>query len=307
MHLKNYIFLAVFAILTAVLLSSRVVNAADKLDGTIKLTPAYLDVKLDKLGEVKKLQLFLTNNTTHQVTLQVFPIDFKQKEPEGVTTFIGQAGENYSYSLASFLSFQSDTVVLESGEKKAFDFQVENRKDVSPGGHYAAVVAKLVTENSPNGSTVLAPAVSSLIYLRKTGGEKYSMLLEDFDWPDHSIALSYSKFVDLTFQNEGNVHLIPYGLVQVKDQFGRLLYKGIINNSSARILPEARRTIEVPMVSVEKSWPISVNTFTISGHDSLGKVTYNVRKHFIYINPLVIILSVAMLYFFITWLKKRPK
>lgn len=277
-------------------------------DGTVELVPAYLEVTLDKPGETKQIQLFLTNHTQKQITLQLFPIDFKQQEPNGITTFIGQQEKNYSYSLASFLSFETDTVVIDPGQKQPVTIQVANRKDVSPGGHYAAVVAKLVTENQDKSSTTyLAPAVSSLIYLRKTGGEKFSLGLKDVSWPQNAVAFQYPQSLQLSFQNEGNVHVIPYGLIQITDNFHRVIYKGIINTSSARILPETRRDIDVSLVRQKNSWPISFNTVSVQGHDSLNKLQYTYRRNFIYINPILFILIPIVLFFVIPkiWKKKR--
>jgi hypothetical protein len=280
-------------------------EAKNAAEGTLQLSPAYVEVTLDKPDETKQIQIFLTNNTSHQITLQMSPIDFKQKEPEGITTFIGQ-DESYSYSLASFLSFESDTLVLEPGEKKPFTVQITNRKDVSPGGHYAAVVAKLATDAHTGGATYLAPGVSSLIYLRKTGGERYSASLKNVSWPSTDVVFDYQTYAQLLFQNEGNVHIIPYGLVEITDSLHRVLYKGIVNTSSARILPESRRQIDVNLKKLEWSFPISFNTVTVSGHDSLNKLHYSYNRKFIYINPLTSVFIAAVI--LLIWrVRKRKK
>ncbi len=284
------VFFFVFFVVLGLLLRNQAVLAVDHKDGSLEIVPAYLEVSLEKANETKQIHIDLTNHSSHHVALEMFPIDFKQRDLDGLTTFIGQQEGSYSYSLASFLSFESNRVELDPGEKKPFVVQIKNRSDVSPGGHYAAIIARLINESMSSGSTYVAPSVSSLIYLSKTGGDKYKISLNDVSWPINSVVFSYPVYMQLTMQNEGNVHLVPYGLMEIKDNFNRRLFKGIINNNSARILPESRRNIDVDISRLTWSWPVSFNTMTITGHDSLNKVTYSRTKKFLYIHPLFVML-----------------
>lgn len=250
----------------------------------LEITPAYLEVTLADPLETQKITLKITNNTGKPLRLQMYPIDFKQTDDNGTVGFVGQEAGSYSYSLSSFLSFEADSISLEPDEVRTFSVTVQNREDLSPGGHYAAIVGRIEPEGGKSGA-VVSPAISSLILLRKSGGERFNLSLKEVGWPNGSVVFGYPLQVQLLFQNEGNVHLIPYGRAEITDIFGRLIYKGVINPGSLAVLPESRRYLYADLDTVEQSMPVSVNTLSISGKDSLGKVPYVSRETFVYIDP----------------------
>lgn len=55
----------------------------------------------------------------------------------------------------------------------------------------------------------------------------------------------------MRFQNTGNVELTPYGLLEIKNQQGKLVARGIVNEDSSITLPEAIRTYTLPVKTVE--------------------------------------------------------
>ncbi len=261
-------------------------SQAKELGGQgVEVSPAFIDVELTHPGDVKQVPFTFTNYTNKQITLDLSPIDFKQRDDMGDIGFVGRDTGSYSYSLSSFLSFEANRITLEPQENRVFLVTITNRDDMSPGGHYAAVVAKLVSD-TPGIATTIQPSVSSLIMLRKTGGERFNLSLTDITLPG-DISFTTPRTLQLVFQNEGNIHVIPYGLVEIKDVFGRLVSKGIINTSSYRVLPQSRRIISVDMVPQAYSWPISLNTITVRGHDSLDKVTFLQKEIYVSCNPVV--------------------
>lgn len=284
-------------------------SAAPKDTASLQVAPAYAEVTLEKPDETQKLELTYTNNSQSLLELELFPIDFKQADDLGSIQLLPAPG-SYSYSLSSFLSLESRSIILEPGQEKSFIVTIRNRQDLSPGGHYAAIVAKITHSDTEKVSEPkLQPAVSSLILLRKVGGERFNMSLKDVNWPGSSLIFSYPRQVLLTFQNEGNIHLIPYGRIDVKDMFGRLLYKGIINTGSLAVFPESRRHIYVDLEKIERQSPLSINTFTVTGEDSLKKTPYTFKETFIYIDPILLI-GVLVLLSGGIWLiqsKKRVK
>lgn len=279
------------------------VTAVERKDSSIEVSPAYIDISLEKPDEIQQVAVVFTNHSNLPITLQIFPIDFKQADDFGAIQMLQNPG-SYSYSLSSFLSLEADTVLLDAGQKKPFMITIKNREDLSPGGHYAAVVAKVI--NAETSLPSVSPAVSSLILLRKIGGERFNLSLKDVNWPDNTVVFEYPGQINLTFQNEGNIHVIPYGRIDVTDMFGRLIYKGIVNTSSSAVFPESRRHIFVEMEMVEKYFPISINTIKIQGQDSLRKITYSYTETFLYINPIVILVLVLIVVGLV-WINKRNK
>lgn len=304
---KKTVLLFSIVILSQLLLLRGPSYAAQK--GALELSPAFLDVVLKTPNEEKKITLDFANQSDKPISLEIFPIDFKQKDEFGTLSFLGQEAGSFSYSLSSFLSFESNRLDLDAHEKKKFSLSVKNRQDLSPGGHYAAVIARLVTPvKSKEGHEIIAPSISSLILLRKEGGERFNLSLTNVDWPTRSVEFTYPNALNLMFQNEGNVHVIPYGTAEVRDPFNRVLYKGYVNTSSLRILPESRRRIVVDLVQVQSGLPLSLNTMRIHGEDSLGKTAYNSTTSFIYLNPyFLFILLLGCGYFLQRRLRRKKK
>lgn len=304
--LKKTLLLIVFAyFITITIFSSKLVQAVEPniySKGSIGLHPAYSDVVLEKPNEEKFIDLFFLNNSDKPISLDISAIDFKQKDLIGIVTFLGENSKDFSYSLASFLSFETNRLDIEPNQEKKLKVFVKNRDDVSPGGHYAAVIGRLIEPQGDAHTSYVSPSVSSLIYLEKKGGERFKIVLKDLSWPSSFIAFGYPDRLGLTFSNDGNIHLIPYGRLEIKDTFGRLLYRGVVNSDSARILPETRRIISVDLIKTANSLPFSVNTISVSGTDSLNKVSYSDREAFIYIDP---ILLVILAFGFIIYIRYR--
>lgn len=276
-------------------------------NGTVEVVPAYTDVTIDASQSAKQIKFSYTNHSSTPITLDLFPIDFKQQN-NGSLSFLGQSSGAYSYSLSSFLSFDTNRLYVPAGETRQLIVTIKNREDISPGGHYAAVVARMVSNTNHDGKTSVLPSVSSLILMKKTGGEHYDLSLLRTDWPDHLVEFGIPQSIDLLFQNDGNVHLIPYGQVVVKDVFGRVVAQGIINDSSLIIFPEVQREINADFTVRRTQFPVSFDTMTITGQDSIQKVQYHYVNSFIYINPyFAICLFLLIVFLFHFWRVRRKK
>lgn len=250
--------------------------------GTLEVAPAYQEVVLEKPDEEKIVKFTYTNQSTEPLSLELYPIDFKQQGENGEIGFLGRESGSYSYSLSSFLTFESNVLDLDPGETHTFEVQVKNRQDISPGGHYAAIVARQV---QTAGETSVAPAVSALIFMRKSGGERFNLSVQKLTWPRFPVAFSIPSTIALTFQNAGNIHVVPYGTIEVIDSFGRVVRKGVLNTSSLIIMPESRRLVPGTLREVSYMLPISLNSMQIKGSDSLRKVSYVHQESFLYVNP----------------------
>ena len=271
----------------------------------LQVSPAYVDVSLPQIASQQEIPITYYNTSNEVLVLELFPIDFRQTSPYGQIGFLGKEAGEYSYSLSSFLSFETNRLELAPGERKTMTVVARNRKDLTPGGHYAAVVARMVQQIGE--TPTVSPAVSSLIYLRKVGGERFNLSLKEVSWPEHTIVFSIPTTLTLLFQNEGNIHLIPYGEVTVTDLFGRKVLDGVVNEGSVRILPESRRYVPVYLQQHAFHFPLSVYFLTIKGRDSLGEVTYNFSDTFIYIHPLMGSLPFILIGLWLVIRRKRKK
>jgi hypothetical protein len=288
-----FIFLTSFYILTGLATSvSAAPSKTAQAKQTIDVAPAYTEIEISKPEEQKTIGISYTNNTSSPISLDLKAIDFRQEPDTGVIQFIGESTETYNYSLVSYMSLETTQFELAPGEKKIIKIVITNRDDLRPGGHYAAIVATLVQDTKEK--QAISPALSALFLLRKTGGEQYNLSLTNTNWPD-TVVFSYPKILDLEFQNQGNIHVTPYGTINIYDLWNRKLAKGIINNASRSVFPETRRTLSSQIQLVTWSLPVSLNSMVILGRDDLGKTSFSYRETFLYINPFVPVIFVVIM------------
>ncbi|MBU2592167.1 hypothetical protein KKD61_01750 [Patescibacteria group bacterium] len=252
----------------------------------LKISPAIVNLVLEEPDQEEVVTIELNNTGDQTIRVELFAIDFKQQDLTNVIEFLPLGDDSYSYSLASFISLETNHLILTAKEKREFNVAVKNREDLSPGGHYAAIVARLIDEQQQEDVTRVSPAISCLILLRKTGGEIFNLQLKKLTWPIGSIVFRYPELIKLLFQNEGNIHLIPYGSLTINDFLGRTIYGASINTSSSPILPQSRKYIEANLKKIGFSLPISINSISINGRDSLNEIKFDYKKTFVYLNPL---------------------
>lgn len=262
------------------------------VENSLTLSPAYIDVVVKEAQEEKEISFYITNNTVKPISLDLFSIDFRQKDEFGAIGFLGKDTKDYSYSLSSFLSFKNPNVEIAPGEKEKIDVIIKNREDLTPGSHYAAVVARQRIEEGQK--PAVSQAISGLVYVTKQGGERYNLSFKKFSYPSSLVSFAYPSTAFLTLQNDGNTYLIPYGTVEIFDIFERKIQKGIINTSSSRVFPQSIRQIPVYFKEINFSFPISVNTVKIQGRDLLNKTKFSYSEVYVYINPWFIVFIVLM-------------
>jgi hypothetical protein len=100
--------------------------------------------------------------------------------------------------------------------------------------------------------------------------------------------------VHLRFQNNGNVHLVPRGVISVTDPFGRVVVKGIINQESALILPETLRVYPVRLDKLATSLVPGRYTLTTTyRYDGKDDFTI-VSSQFDFIPPIAIVIVLLL-------------
>lgn len=230
---------------------------AQNTSGGLSLSPFLQQISMSPTDLDKNFSLTLTNHTAGIQELDLKAQDFGSLNDTGGILLEG-ASSRYTqkYGLASWLSLETDTVVLQPGESRSVSVTVNNRPDLQPGGHYGAVAATVnsLTDQSGN-RVVINQQLLSLVLVDKVGGEHFDLKLTSVSANGNWLHLP--TIVKLRFQNPGNVHVIPRGLVKLKSPDGTVVAQGLINSESAFILPESFREVYVPLTTRGNSvpWP----------------------------------------------------
>lgn len=244
----------------------------------ITVSPPFSEVVLKGGDNSSSFGIRLTNNSQKDVSFRVKVVDFGSLDESGGVAFLGlsRSDVEQKYSLASWISLENDWVTISVGETKEVKGKILNRESLSPGGHYGALIFRYDDQMESSDSKVnLNQMFASLIYVKKTGGEKYELKLNRIEIKNNFWGMPSN--LNLRYQNAGNIHLTPVGKVVVVGKNNVEVAKGIINNDYSIVLPESFRIFGVPM-SLEKRfvWPGKYKLEVWSRYD--GKDTFEIRR-----------------------------
>jgi hypothetical protein len=244
--------LVILLTLSAALITTTVSGATPKKITGITISPAFQKVKILGSEPESVVQFMVTNNEPVAQTLHLSGADFSSLNESGGLLFVGTnpTALQKKYGLAKWLSLPQDSITIAPKEKTLVTATIINREDLSPGGHYGALMLTLEPGGSQkNGSSKVAvtPIASSLIFVNKLGGDTHRLKLTN-------VAVSRRLFgvpgsVTLRFYNDGNTDVTPRGSV-VLGKLEDPIKKGIINENSGLILPESYRQYSVEMRKV---------------------------------------------------------
>lgn len=219
--------------------------AAEPANRGIEVSPPFNNIVVTG-GQVTPFTIGLRNRSDVAQTLSVTAVDFKALDETGGAAFINTSGQTDKYTLAKWMELDQDSVTIKPGESVKLTGRIINRDDLSPGGHYGAVLFGLDPSGAGGGNQVaLKQVASSLLFVIKTGGEKYGLDLKSVNAPKS--AFSPPSKLRLRFYNGGNVHTAPRGIVTISDPSGRIVSKGTVNVDSSLVLPDSYRQIPVTM------------------------------------------------------------
>jgi len=156
------------------------------------------------------------------------------------------------YSVKHFIQPEITEFSLDLGEKITIPVKVSIPFDAEPRGYYGA----LIVSNEPDilggeqsketeGKARLISRIGSLFFLRINGEGKEEGSIENFKilGPSKVFYEKRPSGFEISFKNTGNVHLVPHGLITIKNMFGKSV--GEIPVDAYFSLPDSIRYREV--------------------------------------------------------------
>lgn len=214
----------------------------------ISVTPSisHLDLKIDPAEYI----LTYENNTNADITLLLSLQDFNELEESYKINFLeSKDAKNYKYSLSSWVTFENNRLQLSPYEKKSIKVFIDKDK-ITKGGHYASILAE-IEQSEDEKKVQIKGVLSSLLFVRASTGKeiedgKIRSLRPQRDGIEHP-----DTFI-LRFENSGNVHVVPYGYIEIFDPLGKMVAKGIFNENSLDALPESIRRYDIKINPYQK-------------------------------------------------------
>lgn len=270
------------------------------------LSPPFADIEVTN-KEDKEFELEIGNEGEGDLVFELSVVDFGSLDESGGVAFLTANPDKNErkYALASWIGLEKSEVVVAAKSKEKIKITILNKESLLPGGHYGAVLATLRNEEKSVGDKVgVNQSLASLLYVQKSGGDTKNLILRNVEWKN--LIFKIMDKLELRFENSGNIHLIPRGKVEIRNIFGQLVAKGIINEGSAKILPETFRKMIVEVKYFKKwRWPgkylIEID-YRYDGQEAFSKY----QNSFLYVGVEgIILLFLGIFLGLLAWQRKK--
>ncbi len=155
---------------------------------------------------------------------------------------IGLSEVGGPFSLANFIFLSNDVLSLSGGEEGVISGRIALPENVPPGSLEGAVVVS--SQASGEGEAITVSQIASLLFVRVPGdliesGQvlKFDTIGSNFKYQSQPLRLQ------VVFSNSGNTYLNPYGLVSVKNMWGKEVK--VLPIDPWFVLPSSLRTREL--------------------------------------------------------------
>lgn len=211
--------------------------------GDFSLAPGKVELWMNP-GEKLTKELLITNRIGRTVKFKIEIEDFEgSQNPERAVVLLGE--KRGSYSLKDYLHPEISEFTLEYGERMTLPVEISIPRDAKPGGLYALVLIAIKPRDELEKEKIKAPGevriisrLGSLFFVRVKGETTESGFLRDFKVEKSFYEKGPVSF-ELLFENNGSVHLVPYGIIEIKNFLG--IKKSEIELAPWFVMPDSSR------------------------------------------------------------------
>jgi len=203
---------------------------------SLEVSPPSQELQADP-GQTILARAKVRNKSADSINIKVRIEDFTAVGEEGQVALI----ENGPQSLTSWTVLEPATFPLKPGEAKEIVAKINVPKEAA-GGHYGSFVFSVGGGQATPGTASVAQELASLFLIRISGPVSEKLLISEFSAP------AFLEFgpvpFTIKFTNSGNVHVKPFGLINITDIFGRVV-KDVVVRGETNIFPGASRIVTV--------------------------------------------------------------
>ena len=270
----------------------------------ISITPPTQNITIEESQVSHRLTLIVANRTSSRVDLEMSAQDFGALDEGGGLLFLGTSPNNKweDHRLAKWMDIKPKNFKLEPDEQAEVVVEIRNDATLTPGGHYAAVMATVASKEEKQ-NVAINQSLSSLLFINKVGGETYSLEAEQIN--PQTAWWGQVEGVTATLANTGNAHVVPRGTISLQDPLNRTVAEGIVNQSSTILLPGTENSFDTSLEQASLPlWPgmyTLVLAYRYDGQDALVTTQKQVFSLGVVASGVIILASTAGA----AWLIKR--
>ncbi len=192
------------------------------------LEPGKMEIIVEP-GETVTRTVSVTNRINRDVDFKVEVEDFiGSRDPQSPVTLLGD--DKSPYSFKDNIKPEVDVFTLKFGQRIAIPVEISVPADAQPGGYYASVLISnepsktdQAISDQTTGKTKIVSRLGVLFFVRVKGPTHEEGHVQDFRiaGPQNFFHPTSPEGFDILFENTGTVHLVPYGLITIKNTMGK--------------------------------------------------------------------------------------
>jgi hypothetical protein len=264
----------------------------------LKIAPVRTDITIDP-GTSQTVSLSVQNVTRTAVTLGSVVNDFVASADEtGEPRLVLNdselvSGNNFQTLIAPIPSF-----TLAAGASRTVSITLSVPATAASGGYYGAVRFAPVSDITDS-DVALSGSVGTIFLVTVPGNLSEKLTVASFDivhdGQTSSLFTSGPLSVETRFQNEGNIHVQPFGNIYIKDLSGKIVQQIALNDTQPRgsVLPDSIRRFDDPITAKHMFGRYTIEGsfgYGTTGQLLLAKSTFYV----IPVKPILITLAIIL-------------
>ncbi len=201
-----------------------ITNTGVENKGDFVLEPGKIEIFLNP-GETVTKNISVISRINRKVDFKIEVEDFiGSQNPETPVVLLGD--DKSPHSFKDNISPDTSKFSLDLGQRIEVPVTVTAPKDAQPGGFYSSVIVSNIpsdSEISAAANTRIISRVGVLFFIRINGPVKEEGQLEDFRVTGERMGFLQKGPLsfEMLFRNNGTVHLVPYGIITIKNVLGQ--------------------------------------------------------------------------------------
>lgn len=213
----------------------------------VELSPAIIELNA-KPGGMYKLTIGVTNVTAGDLSYKVSIEDFTTKDETGSPKILRNSNLSPRISVRTWVSSFVPTFHLGSHKSIAATFAVNVPKNAEPGGHYGVIDFSGADTEVKSTGVGLTASAGTLLLVKVAGDVKEQASIASFYTADSSKESNFFENAPVNFvtriQNTGNIHVKPFGSIELKNMFGSTVATLPVNGAESNVLPDSIRRFD---------------------------------------------------------------